>query len=45
MINKESITRILRLGDDSADVTDVQISSDTIEVTLQKKDQVMFCTE
>lgn len=45
MINKESITRILRLGDDSADVTDVQISSDTIEVTLQKKDQVMFCPE
>lgn len=32
----------MRLGDDSADVTDVQISSDTGNVTLQKKDQVMF---
>ena len=34
MINKESITIIIRLGDDSVDVTDVQISSDTVEVTI-----------
>ena len=45
MLTEESITKLLRLGDDSIDVVDVTQNNDTITVTLQKKDPVMFCPE
>ena len=45
MLTEDSITKLLRLSDDSINVIDVTQNNDTITITLQKKDPVMFCPE